>query len=105
MAILGAAAAIGTRAALPSARPSGRASPLGDRIRLAGSPPVWPVLAQTTAATTAGFAVLTYIAPVMHAAAGLNGASISVVLAGFGAASAVGSALSGRWIDRACVLP
>jgi hypothetical protein len=41
-----------------------------------------------TAATTAGFAVLTYIAPVVYAAAGLSGASISVVLAGFGAARA-----------------
>jgi predicted MFS family arabinose efflux permease len=99
VAILGAAAAIGTRAALPFAGPSGSASPLGDRIRLAGSRPVWPVLAQTTAATTAGFAVLTYIAPVMHAAANLNGASISVVLAGFGAASALGSALGGP-LDR-----
>jgi DHA1 family inner membrane transport protein len=105
VAILGAAAAIGTRAALPFAGPSGAASPLGDRIRLAGSRPVWPILAQTAAATTAGFAVLTYIAPIMHAAANLNGASISVVLAGFGAASALGSALGGRWTDRRGALP
>jgi DHA1 family inner membrane transport protein len=100
VAVLGGAAAIGTRAALRPAGASGPASPLADRVRLAGSRRVWPVLAQTTAATTAGFAVLTYIAPVVHAAAGLSGASISVVLAGFGAASALGSALGGRWTDR-----
>jgi predicted MFS family arabinose efflux permease len=57
-------------------------------------------MTQTTAATTTGFAVLTYIAPIVHAAAGLSGASISVVLAGSGAASAAGSALGGRWTDR-----
>jgi len=105
VAVLGAAAAIGTRAALPFAGPSGPASPLGDRIRLARSRRVWPVMAQTTAATTAGFAVLTYIAPIVHAAAGLSGASMSVVLAGFGAASAAGSALGGRWTDRRGALP
>ncbi len=105
VAVLGAAAAIGIRAALPLAGRAGPASPLRDRIRLARSRRVWPVLAQTTAATTAGFAVLTYLAPITHAAAGLSGASVSVVLAGFGAASAIGSALGGRWTDRAGALP
>jgi DHA1 family inner membrane transport protein len=105
VAVLGGAAAIGTRAALHPVGPSASASPLAARVRLAGSRSVWPVLAQTTAATTAGFAVLTYIAPVVHAAAGLSGTSISVVLAGFGAASALGSALGGRCTDRRGSLP
>jgi len=49
--------------------------------------------------------VLTYIAPVVHAAASLSGTSVSVVLAGFGAASALGSALGGCWTDRRGSLP
>jgi predicted MFS family arabinose efflux permease len=53
-----------------------------------------------------GFALTNVVAaPVVYAAAGLSGASISVVLAGFGAASAAGSALGGRWTDRAGALP
>ncbi|MFI5952732.1 MFS transporter [Cryptosporangium sp. NPDC051539] len=55
----------------------------------------------TTAVLMIGlFAAYTYLAPLVRRDAGLEGAGLSALLLGFGAAGLVGNWFIGRWVDR-----
>jgi len=73
---------------------------LRQRIAVARDPAVLLALLVTTLWAVGGFAVYTYVAPLLDAAAGLDAAGIGLVLFLWGAAAFVGLPLGGRANDR-----
>jgi predicted MFS family arabinose efflux permease len=75
----------------------------GQRLRAAvaivRNPAIAPVCVVTTLLVVGQFAAYTYVAPLVRRS-GLEGAGLSALLLGYGAAGVVGTVLAGRAVDR-----
>jgi predicted MFS family arabinose efflux permease len=90
---------VGLRVVLAPTAP-GAPVPLAERLAVARRPDVLGVLASTTLVMAGVFAVYTYLAPFLGAAAGLDGQAVALVLFFFGMGSATGNLLGGAASDR-----
>lgn len=107
--VLAVVAAAGVRLLLPSVANPAPAGGLASRLAVAGRPAILVTLLVTVLAMVAGFAVLTYVRPLLEGLTGLGGEGIGLMLFVFGLAGVVGSYLGGygadRWGYRATALP
>lgn len=74
--------------------------PLRDRFAGLADSQVRAVLAVAVLAATSMFAVYTYLAPLLASADGARGATLSLLLAGYGLGAAAGNVLGGQVADR-----
>jgi DHA1 family inner membrane transport protein len=73
---------------------------VADQARHAFAPRVLAVLTLLLLVFAALYSVLTYVVPFLETVTGVSGASVSLFLLGYGAATAVGSIAGGRLADR-----
>jgi predicted MFS family arabinose efflux permease len=73
---------------------------LRDRVRAVRNPRVARTLAVTTLWATGGYAVYTYVAPLLYSATPLRGSQIGLALFTWGLAAGVGLFVSGNATDR-----
>jgi predicted MFS family arabinose efflux permease len=73
---------------------------LGDRVRAVRNPRVARTLAVTTLWPTGGYAVYTYVAPLLYSATPLRGSQIGLALFTWGVAAGIGLFVSGNATDR-----
>ncbi|HEY3062757.1 MAG TPA: MFS transporter [Chloroflexota bacterium] len=71
-----------------------------NQVKYAFAPRVLAVLALNFLVFAALYAALTYIVPFLESVTGMSGASLSVFLLAYGAATAVGSFFGGRFADQ-----
>ena len=99
VAVVAAVSAAGVAILLPSV-PAAPVSSLRNRLALLRRVPVVGNLAATFLWITGAFVLYTFITPLLTAATGWHGASISMLLLVYGAAAFAGNMLGGRAADR-----
>jgi MFS transporter, DHA1 family, inner membrane transport protein len=99
IAILSLAVAAGVRAILPELVPPPGAT-FSQRMAVLRLPGVFRGLSLTSVVLLSVFSVYTYLAPILHASAGLGGADLARLLFFFGVMGAAGAWLGGFLADR-----
>ena len=96
---LTAACAVALRLRLPTGMPGVRLG-LGDRLLAIARPGIPAALAVTFLYLTGSFVIISYLAPLAVAGAGLPPSALPLVLLAFGAGAVLGNYASGRLTDR-----
>jgi predicted MFS family arabinose efflux permease len=99
IAVMAALAVGGIASALPKLMAPPPVS-LRERLAVAARRDVLAILALTALSLSGAFALFTYIAPLLHDAAGFDSAILPVLLFAFGAAGAIGNVIAGYAADH-----